>query len=198
MCCTMFAETCVSEAGQAMSPEGTDLLAKRIIALFDSGLTDPEQLKRAGLVGADYVHAAEVLDRVQAADDDSFARHRAGSRGERHADSGGQELRRQPDRKRNRKQQRFDHWPADKLIDRQHEENDDDHHPDQEIAELPDAAPELCLGRASLQPRDDCAEGGPAAGFMTVAVCSRPARSTRHVSARRRLSSSTAADARYS
>ena len=106
--------------------------------------------QRAGLVGAEYVHAAEVLDRVQAADDDALPGHRAGAGGQRHADDGGQQLRRQADRERDRKQQRLDHRPAEKLVHRQHEQNDDDHHPDQEVAELPDAAPELGLGRAGF------------------------------------------------
>ncbi len=37
--------------GQTVSPELTDLLAKRVVALFDSGLTDPEQLKNEVLAG---------------------------------------------------------------------------------------------------------------------------------------------------
>ena len=32
---------------------------------------------------------------------------------QRHADDGRQQLRRQPDRERDRKQQRLDHWPAE-------------------------------------------------------------------------------------
>ena len=77
----------------------------------------------------------------------------------------GQQLRRQTDRERDRKEQRLDHRPAKKLVHRQHEQNDDDHHPDQQVAELADAAPELRLGRARLDPRDDRAEGGPASGL---------------------------------
>ena len=91
--------------------------------------------------------------------------HRPGARGERHADDGRQQLRRQTDRERDRKEQRLDHWPAKKLVHRQHEQNDDDHHADQEVAELPYAAPELRLGRARLEPRDDRAEGGSASGL---------------------------------
>ena len=52
-----------------------------------------------------------------------------------------------------------------KLVHHQHEQNDDDHHPEQQIAELPYAAPEFGLGRARLEPRDDRAEGGPASGL---------------------------------
>ena len=36
--------------------------------------------QRAGLVGAEYVHAAEVLDRIEAADDDPLPGHCAGAR----------------------------------------------------------------------------------------------------------------------
>jgi hypothetical protein len=35
--------------GQAMNPEVTDLIAKRIVALFDSGVTDAKQLKSEAL-----------------------------------------------------------------------------------------------------------------------------------------------------
>ena len=57
------------------------------------------------------------------------------------------------------------HRPAKKLVHRQHEQNDDDHHPDQQVAELADAPPEFRLGRARLDPRYDRAEGGPASGL---------------------------------
>ena len=91
--------------------------------------------------------------------------HRPSSRRERHADDGRQELRRQTDREGDRKEERRDPWPAKKLVHRQDEQNDDDHHADQEVAELTDAPPELRLGRARLDPRDDRAEGGSTTGL---------------------------------
>ena len=188
----------------------------------------------------------------------------------------GKQLRRQADRERHGEQQRLDHRAVEQQVHRQHEQNDDDHHADQQIAELANAAREVGLGRARPQPRRDRAELGPAAGLdgedlrraaahrsaekdgigpfgkgasggpsraasrpgndspvmlasltrkscasitspsagirlpaesrmrspgtiaLTGTVCSTPSRTTRHVSARRFFSSSTAADARYS
>jgi hypothetical protein len=49
--------------------------------------------QRAGLVGAQHAHAAEILDRVQAAHDDTALRHRMRAAGQRHADDRRQKLR---------------------------------------------------------------------------------------------------------
>ena len=60
--------------------------------------------QRAGLVGAQNIHAAEVLDRFQPADDDAASAHGPGAGGQGHADDRRQQLRRQADRERNGKQ----------------------------------------------------------------------------------------------
>ena len=91
--------------------------------------------------------------------------HRARAGRQRDADDRRQQLRRQPDRQRHREEQRLDGRPAEQQVHRQHEEDDDDHHPDQQVAELPDAAREVGLGRPRPQPRGDGAELGPTAGL---------------------------------
>jgi hypothetical protein len=53
------------------------------------------QCQRAGLVGAEHVHAAKVLDRLQAPDDDTPGSHGLRAAGEVDADDGGQKLRSQ-------------------------------------------------------------------------------------------------------
>ena len=72
--------------------------------------------QRAGLVGAQNIHAAEVLDRVQAADDDAAPAHGPGAGGQGHADDRRQQLRRQADRERNGKQ-RGTRSPGDREAD---------------------------------------------------------------------------------
>ena len=52
---------------------------------------------------------------------------------------------------------------SSKQVHRQHEQDDDDHHADEQIAELPHAAREVGLGRARPQPCRDRPELGPAA-----------------------------------
>ncbi len=47
----------------------------------------------AGLVGADHIHAAEVLDRREPFDDDSFCGHPFGAMREVDADDRGEKLR---------------------------------------------------------------------------------------------------------
>ena len=121
--------------------------------------------QRAGLVGAQNIHAAEVLDRFQAADDDATPAHGPGAGGQGHADDRRQQLRRQTDRERNGKQEGLDHRATEKQIHRQDEQDDDDHHADQQISELAHAAREIRLGRAGSEPCRDRPERSPATGF---------------------------------
>ena len=258
------------KASRRISSEG------RLCRVQDVAQNDGAFGQRARLVGAKDIHAAEVLDRVQAADDDATLAHGPGTGGKGHADDRRQQLRRQADRERHGEQQGLDHRAVEKQIHRQHEQDDDDHHADEQIAELAHAAREVGLGRPRSQPCRDRPELGPAAGLddenlrraaadrgaekdgigprrkgasggtipgrfstgkdspvmlasltrkscasitrpsagirlpaesrmrspgtivLTGTVCSTPSRTTRHVNARRRFSSSTAVDARYS
>ena len=61
----------------------------------------------------------------------------------------GKQLRRQADRQGDGKQQRLDHRAVEKQVHRQHEQDDDHHHPDQQVSELADAAREVRLGLAA-------------------------------------------------
>ena len=115
--------------------------------------------QRAGLVGAEHVDAAEVLDRLEATDQHATARHDTGAGRKRDADNCRQKLRRQADRERDSEQHGFDDRSVEHLIDRQHEDDQEHHDPDQEIAKLADAARELGLGWARLQARSNRAEG---------------------------------------
>ena len=114
--------------------------------------------QRAGLVGAQDGHASEVLDRVQASDDDAFLAHGPRARRECDAHDRGQELRRQPDGERDREEQRLDEWTVEQEIHRQDEEDDHDHRPDQQVAELPQPAGEVGFGLPRAKPRGDRAE----------------------------------------
>ena len=145
--------------------EPANLIRRPISGVQDVAQNDGALGQRARLVGAKDVHAAEVLDGVEAADDDAAFAHRPGAGGEGHADDRRQQLRRQPDRKRHGEQQRLDHRAVEKQVHRQHEQDDDDHHADEQIAELPHAAREIGLGRARPQPCRDRPELGPAAGL---------------------------------
>jgi hypothetical protein len=67
--------------------------------------------ERAGFVGAQDIHRAEVLDCVQALDDDPLARHREGALGEIDRHDHWQHLRRQSHRDREREHQRLSQSP---------------------------------------------------------------------------------------
>ena len=114
--------------------------------------------QRAGLVGAEDGHAPQVLDRVQAADDDALLAHGPRAGRERDAHDRGQELRREADGEGDREEQRFDEWTVQQEIHRQDGEDDDDHRPDQQVAELPESAGEVRLRLSRAQPCGDRAE----------------------------------------
>ena len=149
--------------GRVEKGEPSNLIRRPVCGVEGVAQDDGAFGQRARLVGAQDVHAAEVLDGLEAADDDAAFAHRPGAGGKGHADDRRQQLRRQPDRQRHGEQQRLDHRPVEQQVHRQHEEDDDDHHADEQIAELPHAAREVGLGRARPQPRRDRPELGPAA-----------------------------------
>ncbi|MFT4197206.1 MAG: hypothetical protein QM601_04740 [Pseudoxanthomonas sp.] len=118
----------------------------------------------AGLVGAQHVHAAEVLDRVEALDDHPFARHRPRAVREGDRQDRRQQLRRQPHRQRGGEQQGVDGRPVQEQVDRQHRHHHAEHQPHQQGAEAVQAALELGFRRAQPQPVGDAAEHAGAAG----------------------------------
>ena len=101
--------------------------------------------QRSGLVGAERVHAAEVLNRGQPAHDDPRRRHDAGTARERDVDDGGQQLRRDADRKRHGKQQRIDDGLVKQHVDDEDEHGQNQHHGGEQISEPADAALKLRL-----------------------------------------------------
>jgi hypothetical protein len=116
---------------------------------------DPALRQGAGLVGAQHVDRAEILDRFQPAHDDAAPAHRPRAGGKRHGDDRRQQFRRQPDRQRDREEQRIDRRPFEQQIGGQHEEHDHRHHPHQHGAEIADAAHEGGLGLGGGEARRD-------------------------------------------
>ena len=141
--------------------------ARRFVAArFERAVQcDNARGERSRLVGAEHIHAAQILDRFQAPDDDALARHHAGAGGKGDADDGGQQFGREADRKGHGEEKRFDDRPTQQQIDRQHEEDDDDNDADEKEAEMADAALEFRLRRLRLQASGNGAEGGAGAGF---------------------------------
>ena len=79
---------------------------------------DPVLRQRAGLVRAEHVHGAEVLDRVQPLDDDLLARHRDGAAREVGGDDHRQHLRREADGDRDSEEERLLEVVLDQAVDR--------------------------------------------------------------------------------
>ncbi len=98
--------------------------------------------QRAGLVGAKHVHGAEVLDRVQALDDDPLARHGHGAFGQADRHDHRQHFRGQPDRHRQSEFQGIHPAALRGPIDDEHQRHHHDHKPDHQPGELADAAVE--------------------------------------------------------
>ena len=74
----------------------------------EAALQDDAVLRqRAGLVGAEHVHRAEVLDGVEPLDDDLLPGHGHRALGEAHRDDHRQHLRRQADGHRQREEKRL-------------------------------------------------------------------------------------------
>ena len=63
--------------------------------------------QRAGLVGAEHVHRAEVLDGIEPLDDDLLFRHRQRALGQANRDNHRQHFRREADGHRQREKERF-------------------------------------------------------------------------------------------
>ena len=145
--------------------EPANLVRSPVTDVKDVAQNDGAFGQRARLVGAQDVHAAEVLDGIQTTNDDATLIHGPGAGGEGHADDRRQQLRRETDRERSREQQRLDHRAVEQQVYRQHEQDDDDHHADEQIAELPHAAREVGLGRARPEPSRDRPELGLAPGL---------------------------------
>jgi hypothetical protein len=135
--------------------------AERIEALLEDHLAAGEG---ARLVAAQHIHAAEIFDGFQMADDHLSPGHvhRAVDQGDRR--DHGQELRREADGQRDREEQRLEGRMSEDDPGQDDEQDEQDDGPHDEQRELPRAALELRLGRARGQTRRDVAECGLRAG----------------------------------
>ena len=104
--------------------------------------------QRAGLVAAQHVHGAQVLDRRQALDDHLALRHALSTLAQRDGHDHRQELGGQTDRQRQREQQRFERVVVQQGADQEHEQHQADDGAHDEQAEAARAA--LVLGRRCL------------------------------------------------
>ena len=119
----------------------------------------------AGLVGAQHVHGAEVLDRVQPFDHHLLFRQFHGALGQGAGDDHRQHFRRQADRHRQREQERFHPVALGPAIDQEHQRRHHQRKADQQPADAVDAR--FKRGGRALGGRDaggDRAEIGAVAG----------------------------------
>ena len=103
-----------------------------------AGKLDLRLGERAGLVGAEDVHGAEIVDRGKALHDHAARREPPRAIGERHGDHHRQKLGREANGKGERKQQRFEQGPVEHHIgdrDEQHEEHGQPQHQESELAD---------------------------------------------------------------
>ena len=131
------------------------LLAEHVDVLLQQHLV---LRQRARLVGAQHVHRAQVLDRIQPLDDDLLAGHRQRALGEVDGHDHGQHFRRQPDRHRDGEQECLQPVALGQPVDQKHEwhhhEHEADHEPDEPADAPVEAGHDLLAGHA----RRDAAE----------------------------------------
>ena len=96
--------------------------------------------QRAGLVGGQHVHRAQVFNRRQAFDDHFVARHSQRAARQRDRDDHRQQLGREADGKRHREHERVEQRPLLQRVDQQHEQHQRDRQPCQQQAETARAA----------------------------------------------------------
>ena len=101
----------------------------------------------ARLVGAEHVHAAQVLDGAQVPHDHPVARHHPRPAGQVHAEDGGQQLRAQAHRERHREEQRLHRGPTPEHVGDEDHDHQDEHGDGQEGAEPTEPAVELGFRR---------------------------------------------------
>ena len=120
--------------------------------------------ERAGLVRAQHVHGAEVLDGVEALDDDLLPRHRQRTLREIDRNDHRQHLGRQADRHGDREQQRLEPVALGHAIDhedkRGHHQDETEHHPGEPGDALVEAREHSLLGNRARHN----AEGGTRSG----------------------------------
>ena len=110
-------------------------VAVHIQVLFKHDLALGE---RAGLISAQHVHRAKVLDGVEAFDDDLLARHGQGALRQVDGHDHGQHLGGQPDRHGHRKQERVQPIMPKESVDEKHRRNHDGNEPNHQPGEFVD------------------------------------------------------------
>ncbi len=158
---------------------GQDLVAglsvQVLVALQDDGVLR----QRARLVGAQDVHRAEVLDRVQVLDDHLAARHRHRALGQVDGDEHRQHLRRQADADRRGEQQGLHPVALGQAVDQEDERHHDGDEADHQPGEAREAAIEVRHRRGGTDRLGDAAEHRAGAGVDDQ----RRRRAARHVGA---------------
>ena len=117
--------------------------------------------QRAGLVAAEDVHAAEVLDRREAPDDHLAERHALRAVRQVDADDGGKQLRREADRDGQREDEGLENRAVEGDVDREDGDHQDQRDLHQEVPEPTNAALEFGFRGAEPQPFGHFAELRP-------------------------------------
>ncbi len=120
--------------------------------------------QRAGLVAAQHVDAAEILNRREMLDDDLLARHAEGALRQRDRCNHGKKLGCQADAEGYGKQQRFEAIALEREPDQHDEQDQDDRRTKNQETESSEAVFELGLRRTRSQSRRDLAEQRVRAG----------------------------------
>ena len=115
------------------------------------------------LVGAEDVHAPEVLDGCEVTHQHAMASHHLGAPSQVDAQDGGEQLGAQTNRERDREQQRLDGRPAVDDMNDEDEEDHDQHGTRQQLAEAAEAPVEFRFRRPERQPVSDRAKLRPQA-----------------------------------
>ena len=119
----------------------------------------------AGLVGAQDVHRAEVLDRVEALHDDLLARHGDRALGEVHRHDHRQHFRRKADGHRHREEQRLQPVVLRQAVDqedgRDHDQDEADHQPGEPVDALVEGGRNVPPGDLVGELAEECVGPGP-------------------------------------
>ena len=156
----------VDRVGVARLEGGVEIgVEARPLARLAAGIDDRVQPhlalgQRAGLVRAEHVHAAEVLDGRQPADDDPLPGHAPRPVGQVDADDRREQLRGQPDGDRHGEEERLQDRPVQGDVDGEDGQDQQQGHLQQQVAEVADAALEPGLRRPEPERPGDPAEFG--------------------------------------
>ncbi len=118
-------------------------LARNVDMMFQDNLV---LCQRAGLVRAEHVHGAEILDRIETLHNDLAARHRNSALGEVRGNDHRQHFRGKPNGDRKAEKHGFHPVAFGEAVDEEDHRHHDQHEADQQPANAVNAAIEGCLG----------------------------------------------------